>query len=674
MIGLVIFLVAMSYYIIVHLIVNTPIFNFSNKYNRVKSQYFNNKKTSLGSNETQEEKDYRYKLIKKIKWSADSGEDIINGLQNKVTITLFSIVAFTLLYFITPESKIMNNIISYIIDSFIPSTIDRINRMYSLNIGHFSEAFVEACLKLINGFITFLLSLCLTIFFFSYRMRNSFAVSSNSISNSNSLYLMIFMLLCDSLYGWAMIYPNAEKAGLTIKICVYLHLTILCLFITYYTFRNILNDLVLKKFTASLLTNIHELLMLLSFKSTETKHILLETNIETFYQTLKSLLEKNMSKLYKERISDWEKVLEDFTDGEKQYEFLQEVFIDMIYHNAKENFDSLYKILISCHSDLIYFLLKENRLSDLQISLNILNALTPKNFYKDDLKKVYATNLHEIMYLVLENHSDRLKFVINNLEEYSLSIKGNEQNNSSLLIYEGLLMRCVEQKDLNNINLLVYSMLKVNQNQNNIQKDKVNTRYNIISQNSDFEQNANNTEKAIIYMIFQLITKCIESSYYAGAGFLIKFFVTNFHSNRWMIEILKEFIEDEEVKGEHNKFISEEVTEIASIAKFNHSTFRYCCNKMNVLLYGQLKYAHNVHSELLLPYKQELIDYNFADFNIGFNTQGNQNSTVPYFEYVVSKIENSSNSYGLLYLKDTDFMKQLKQEMFDEIKEKIKTH
>ncbi|MGG4029810.1 hypothetical protein ABEV77_10200 [Bacillus subtilis] len=638
MIGLVIFLVAMSYYIIVHLIVNTPIFNFSNKYNRVKSQYFNNKKTSLGSNETQEEKDYRYKLIKKIKWSADSGEDIINGLQNKVTITLFSIVAFTLLYFVTPESKIMNNIISYIIDSFIPSTIDRINRMYSLNIGYFSEAFVEACLKLINGFITFLLSLCLTIFFFSYRMRNSFAVSSNSISNSSSLYLMIFMLLCDSLYGWAMIYPNAEKTGLTIKVCVYLHLTILCLFITYYTFRNILNDLVLKNFTASLLTNIHGLLMLLSFKSTETKHILLETNIETFYQTLKSLLEKNMSKLYKERISDWEKVLEDFTDGEKQYEFLQEVFIDMIYHNAKENFDSLYKILISCHSDLIYFLLKENRLSDLQISLNILNALTPKNFYKDDLKKVYATNLHEIMYLVLENHSDRLKFVINNLEEYSLSIKGNEQNNSSLLIYEGLLMRCVEQKDLNNINLLVYSMLKVNQNQNNIQKDKVNTRYNIISQNSDFEQK------------------------------------TNFHSNRWLIEILKEFIEDEEVKGERNKFISEEVTEIASIAKFNHSTFRYCCNKMNVLLYGQLKYAHNVHSELLLPYKQELIDYNFADFNIGFNTQGNQNSTVPYFEYVVSKIENSSNSYGLLYLKDTDFMKQLKQEMFEEIKEKIKTH
>ncbi|WP_176471073.1 hypothetical protein, partial [Bacillus sp. 7705b] len=378
------------------------------------------------------------------------------------------------------------------------------------------------------------------------------------------------------------------------------------------------------------------------------------------------LLEKNMSKLYKERINDWKRILLDFTDGEEESNlFLQEVAIDMIYNNDKEKFDSLYKILIRSHSDLIYFLLKENRLSDLQTSLDILNALTPKNIHKDGLKKVYATNLHEIMYLVLENHSDRLKFVIQNLEEYSLSIKGNEQNNSSLLIYEGLLMRCIEQKDLNNINLLVYSMLKVNNKNDFSSKQRSNkkNKFKIVSHNQNFQENANNTEKAIIYMIFQLITKCVESSYYQGVGFLIKFFVTNFHSNKFLIDILQEIIENKEVI-ESNKYITEEVSEITRIAKFNHSTFQYCYNKMTILLYCQLKYAYKIHSELLLPHKDDLVDYNFKQFKFAFENEKESIYSLGYFKYIISKIENSGGSYGLLYLKDENFMKQIKEEMF----------
>ncbi|PAY13464.1 hypothetical protein, partial [Bacillus sp. 7705b] len=298
MVGLIIFLVAFIYYIVVHLIVNTSVFNFSNKYNRLKYQYLDIKKSKgvFETHETQEEKDYRLKLIQKLKWSSDTSQDIINGLQNKLTITFFSIFIFSLLYFVTPESFIVKH---FFINNLFPSFIDSLNKIYSLHIGPFSNSFTIAFLKLINSFITFLLSLCLTVFFFSYRMRNSFAVSSNSISNSNPLFLLIIILLCDSMYGWALLLSESNTISFFVRLSIYISTTALCLFISFFTFKNILDNLVLKKFTHNLLEDIRGLFLLLSFKSRDEAHIILENSLETFYQTLKLLLEKNMSKLYK---------------------------------------------------------------------------------------------------------------------------------------------------------------------------------------------------------------------------------------------------------------------------------------------------------------------------------------------------------------------------------------
>ncbi|MEB8671633.1 hypothetical protein P4G73_32875, partial [Bacillus cereus] len=159
-----------------------------------------------------------------------------------------------------------------------------------------------------------------------------------------------------------------------------------------------------------------------------------------------------------------------------------------------------------------------------------------------------------------------------------------------------------------------------------------------------------------IHLILKAILKSIELGHHSCAGFLIKFLISRFNSEDVRITLEKFSKENATIsldfsENEQKTFMETDNQRIDF--NFNPETFEYCFYKMIILIYGQQKYST---LKKLPGDKKEEKENNYVSLL-------KLKSNCEYIEYLLDKILNRKNDYGLLYIKNNKFMFSLKRDL-----------
>jgi hypothetical protein len=105
--------------------------------------------------------------------------------------------------------------------------------------------------------------------------------------------------------------------------------------------------------------------------------------------------------------------------------------------------------------------------------------------------------------------------------------------------------------------------------------------------------NNSHIEKAILYLILQVLLKSVELSKYPVTGFLIKYLITNHCKASILKDTFQLFVDN---KGEDqflsdNKLNTRKYSDIKVEAVFNEETIEYCMQKMAIIIYTQQVYS-----------------------------------------------------------------------------------
>jgi hypothetical protein len=222
-----------------------------------------------------------------------------------------------------------------------------------------------------------------------------------------------------------------------------------------------------------------------------------------------------------------------------------------------------------------------------------------------------------------------------------------------------LVIKSSENNSVKDLSPIAYSMIKT------IRKKRNNLEYKINNITISMKVNSDQHYKAALYNLLQACLKSIELSHYQCTGFLVKMMVTVFDDINLFKEVLETFVSDKNNKGENNPYIyrpqSEYKFEFEIKPNFNPNTFDYCCDKLLILLNAQRKYA----VEYELPFLE-----NQPDKAAKFILEPESDSFIShkrekYYLYLFTKIYKAKDKYGLLFLSNLDFMKNLLKEILE---------
>ncbi|WP_242264152.1 hypothetical protein [Bacillus cereus group sp. BfR-BA-01400] len=666
-------------------------YTFGDTFEKKAKHFFDGLDEINNSKASQEEKSHkimgleaqRKNILKKLQNKAVmqvSAYKILMKLRNKWSLMVGLCILFVVLFLVIPSSKLFYDLVSqYFLSSFVKEYFSSHSTLL-LNTG-----------KAINAAIAVFISVCLTIFTFTFRERKTISFSSNALSKNSWFFLVLTFIILNLIYGWCFLNtadilsdasqniaqsPNIENVESKDKFnflfsyvhanrfCIYVILTIVSVFAGMYIIGELFRSIDLRYSLGRTIKETRGLFLQYALSKKSNDYSQLSLYIESLYQLLSLSLEKNTGELFGQQFKKWTDYLDEFNPGGRQNTegFLQSNIFNMLYLKNNEAFKEVYKVLLQSHVELITNVVKTNKLSDIQSVLKIYQALSPISNHTL-LKKAYVTSLHELIMYIIENHPDRLSLVLEILESYAL-IEVIENKNHTLKIYKSLIIRSCEANSVRDLSQLVYSMLKTLRLPNDQSGKKKNDLIPVLHIHDDtYNKVVENNKKPALFIIIQAAIKSIELSHYACTGFIAKMLVTVFDNDTDINEVFQQFRDVKKTSyGQKNFFVEETdmSSDVVVSIKFNSSTFEYCCNKFAIILYSQYKYA--VENELPrsgLNGKNDLINENVIkiDENCIIHSE-------KYLAYLFDKIVKAKEKYGLLFLHNEKFMEEIKQEIF----------
>ncbi|QFY03482.1 hypothetical protein GE376_30480 (plasmid) [Bacillus cereus] len=567
------------------------------------------------------------------------------------------IICLILLFFIVPQANLLHHIFSYVLD---------ISYLKDIIIKHSSliRNVVVAC----NGLLAGIITLMITLYTFSFRERKANAISINTLTKNKWFFVHIAFVFFSLIYGWLTInmLPKAKDTIVydhetSLRLLLFAILILLSSFMIIGEMNRFFKGLNLKEATKEMLSDIKSLLYLnaLSFGNL-VNYKQLENYIESFYQFLALSYEKNIYELSSQHFEEWLKVLQSLVIGpeKNEVEFLSRPVFDLLNKKDKTAFKNVYALLIRCHVELIITIMKCNRLTDLQRAVNGLLYLKP--YVKDDeLKEIYLTTLHELVLYTIENQPERISVILQVLEEVSSS-EFVSDNDTPLKIYKSLVIKSVMNNSVMDLSGTSYSMIKVIREYLSNPHPKT-KKINGILIGHNLNTRSHMTQvKAVIYNLLQANLKTIELSHYQCTGFLMKMMVTVFHDVELFKEVFSTLVNGGSQQGENNPYIKDKKQSKVEITpNFNTNTFDYCCDKLAILLYAQRKYA--LQNDLPFQFKNQR---DVSDFDIVDLKECIRHREPKYLFYLFTKICAGKDKYGLLFLKDKDFMEGIMKDVF----------
>lgn len=607
------------------------------------------------------------------------------GIFTISTLLVISLILY-IIYVAIPSIDFIYNLlhcITFYINDIIFNFTD-------INIVNFIKLHNKGMLKLFefaNNSVGIIMSVSLTLYFFTFRVRRTISISSNTVlQDSLSILLFIFVTF---IYGkliiifdesevlfssgekniclliWLILYITSIKLGLS-NVIVKMLKSVDLKYILDKTHRSAEHIVILLCYPknpkdSEESSKVSDWIEKISQNITDKLFLYLSNCMESIYQTLSLSIEKNVGDVFLGYINNLEEFLLNFMHGYKKRNlrnFVPYIYLKSINHKSLY---SLYATILDNHVSLITTLYNNGKTEEAEKCLELFSVLNPSK-EEHELFKKYVKSLRRLINNINEEHPKLLKITLGMLRDFSVE---NREEYLGLQIYQDVLLQAVEEDDVTKMSRLVYSMLDSIEEEfktsEGYQEQKPEEIRNLMKHRGLMKleiapQQEETYIKCISFILLQLILKSIELSNYDATGFLIKMFVTNFHKKKLQNDILDSFKEFLQAENKRNPYFKNSIFNEGEInPDFNGETVEYCTYKLTILLYGQQKYAVTYN----LPGQEENTIFDFE----GYIPYRMNLINCKYVSYLFQKIEKGKDDYGLIFLQDEDFMSSLKGEL-----------
>ncbi|MGE7601300.1 hypothetical protein ACQKL5_02230 [Peribacillus sp. NPDC097675] len=515
---------------------------------------------------------------------------------------------------------------------------------------------------MVSNLLAIFWSISLTIYFFVYRERKTISISSNLASGNISFILGLAYILFNIVFGKAVSIPFTggdlenfyKDPNNFVRLLIWSLLTLASIFYGMNTIRKMISSIDIRNLLANSILNVNLVInqfMLLNGKYRINKGLYkyMTASIETFYQTLIVCIDKNMMEVYSDSFNSLKKLATLYNQGvtNEMMDYLgpklkMNVPAHSLYEASHLDHVNLHKSFLVHHVSLIKSLHDNNRHAEIPDCIDVLFTLEPSDQFKE-LKKDFYTILHELIIYLDSKETVLFRTGIEKLEKFcSRELTQDPSYIGGLRIYKHLLINAVEQDQLNLISSLVYSMKRLIKKEPRIE---ISSAWAIrVSIQQETEKDTT-IEKAIIYLVLQVLLKSIELSKYPITGFLIKYLITNHGEGK----ILKDIFNMFEINGGRDVFLikaklsGNTFSDIEVEFTFNEDTIEYCMQKMAIIIYTQQKFA-KANSLPGSSNHGELIDISLVS---------SPNIKENFLIYLVGKIKKAEDKFGLVSLENT---------------------
>ncbi|EJR73256.1 hypothetical protein IK7_05762 [Bacillus cereus VD156] len=555
-----------------------------------------------------------------------------------------------LIYKLTKGTGALTNSILVIIQLYALLLLIQITFKWS---GLTYPANIHSLGKVITDLLKYILPITITVYTFSYRERKQIASSIIS-STRESIQLNFFIVFSVSSFLFGLIFYAAfdsKEIETWIKtITVWYLLVLLSVSLLYLIVRRAFRNINILKLLPEIieLTNkeivvFKEMMNIWDGKKKTKIHGVLKqqkkrihAHTESVYQMLGYMNEKNMNLIFEEMLTDIKGPLGIFNSSD----FFKFEENETLNEEKLRVYIELYQSILSNHGKLIVKLFNDNKIIKGKEALRMLiEDLKPK-FPNNVLYQCYNQELFDLT----------SNFKLDDLHKFNLLLESLNTIDKEKIekVYQNLILRAVESKDVKFLCNIVYSVAREEEvylsNERNplLRKSLMLFRSRVIQKD--------------IHLILKAILKSIELGHHSCAGFLIKFLITRFNSEDVRITLEKFSKENATIsldfsENEQKTFMETDNQRIDF--NFNPETFEYCFYKMIILIYGQQKYST---LKKLPGDKKEEKENNYVSLL-------KLKSNCEYIEYLLDKILNRKNDYGLLYIKNNKFMFSLKRDL-----------
>ncbi|OLS35621.1 hypothetical protein BTR22_14280 [Alkalihalophilus pseudofirmus] len=551
---------------------------------------------------------------------------------------------------------------------FLPST-----NSYTVYINSTSSEFIQSFIPVINQSLLYILPVSVAFFYFTYREQ-----SSISSKRQNGFILFIYILntvtflLTGALVDYLITdfyntfgYWHLMTTNLIAMWLFQFSVSILSLLLT-------INVSLISINTTKLLSKNNEqfkmtldklyLTSVEKEKYIETYFIMLKDQLETSYQGLEYTLKNGLTSAFEESFKNWGESMTLLMEETPLNETNQLIYIKKIFDQNPKQTLQIYESLIKNQSALIMLLIQRNKTSDIKDAITALENLEPKKmpelyyyFYRgieDFCINIYSQDKYPV---------DDLLKMINRLRYKSPDNDSIKDKFGSALLHQTLFKKAVENNDVRALTSITYSLsilIKGDEKKANAPLSSSSTIRNMMQSfiKKQLKHTVKDIRHVVLFCYFQALLKSIEIGSYSSTGILIKKLTTDFTGSEIKL-MLNEFHYNGYSLSQYllNEFNTikenDDIMQLDTNFSFNKQSVDYCLKKLYLLVYLQEKYIVANKLSFTEFYKKRHI---FIDRN---------KFQIEYMNYIISKVENVGDKYGLRSVADADFFNASKHEL-----------
>lgn len=560
---------------------------------------------------------------------------------------IFLLLFFVVMYLIIP------------LNYYRPSN-EFVNFMNTLFIskGFQGDSTIKHFISTITNLLVTALTILSAVYVFTHREQKSVSPSLYNEKAKNRLvvfsiiFIFLTILIGNTLitnleYYINMTTENHPLHGTRILIYkIYLWLLLITINIVYlielikYLFISMNSNRMLKSSIKSLHKTLDALIFFYRHKRFEDilkdQYKIMHLMIESIFQYLKFLGDNNMNNDFDEYIDSLNCVLNKFKQPKSKLK-IDNLSSYLLSHD-RTLFIDIYKSLLRNTLSLILHLYKNShfnkgkKVTDLYFSI-FLDA-------DDILKQHFILSLNEFTDSLDYSNERQIKHFLTGLKQLP--------DDSTLIIYKNLIQKLIIKGNIEMLTSVVYDFKEHSIDERRSHKQNPMSK-------AMATQNINVLKSNAIIILLQSLLKSIEISRYGITGFLVKYMITNFKGDEinQAYKKLKQKPDSFTSIFEANEDNPEGLVESEIIlVSLNAETFKYCCKKMIILLYGQQLFAKK---EKLWFVKNEK-EYQSIDIEQEFKN-------CSYSSYVMKKVKSVDSKYGLLFFEDEEILKNIRKKM-----------
>lgn len=615
-----------------------------------------------------------FKLIKKLGNAAEF-RYYCNLILGKIINNFFLMIALVLFFYVltfiamTFNTEFINFPKSFV--DFYQKNNTMVRDLYSL---------------MVNLNVIFLSVSLTTVFTFLYRERKVMSSSSNLLPK-NKLFIRSFIYIIANLL-LIFVASKTNKYNIVsisdVSAAKLFYTSIIATLFSLLIFvSNLLKIYQITNINTILENTYNELnsVLFILFFLKKDKKIKIEAfdklviYIEAFYQLLIRTLEMKNFDIFEKYKKEWFDNLYNYRIGfhGRIEETIQSNVFGKLNFLSSNGYSRFYLALLYSHNELIKELIKTEKEYGVKEAIDILVEQIETTNDKDDdndkknqeyLMKIHCRLFYEMALQELERDGEKYIFFLQGIEIHR-NLQKNRKENEILFFYYDLILRCVENEKIKFLSITVYSMFAINEDEKD--SNEILKKIKINESEKEYEKN---NKKAILTFLLYSLMKSIELSKYSSTGFLLKVILTNFNEPELIKNIIMEmfkanfnFAQHQVISSNGGKYNGDYYSPYLTLFKFNNKTTEYCFIKMVILLIIQSEYVRKNK----IPFSQNngsiLDSYHLAK-ELNKEKERIRPFPVKYIDYIFNKLLNAKDHYGLLCLKDEEFVKRSKSYIY----------